>query len=315
MVYQSLESDTLSTAVAAFKEYGSCGRFAPEWVEEAIAASGFRASGQAAEYEEHIFNQTWKTEKETLSDDEDHHQAVLPNEGDTMKVDCNGTDCKEIDYDTTSVATQHDEEASYKAASGSKTDMATNGILVEDNTTMSDVNGTSNNTTIHLTNGASSEDDTMVDCNSTPSTKCDQVAISPPSQDEKMTGCSDTSCNKTNEVIDNALSEGDQMANCDGNAYPKADNVVPSPSSEDAKMIGVFETSGCETGQAEIRSSPQEEKIASDHGASCGQNVQVASGAFPETDPFAIKDDIPGKLDLDKKIENSPDASTPSIVN
>lgn len=77
--YQNLESDTLSTAVAAFKEDGACGHFTPDWLIEARAAMEFRAAGQTAEYEDHLFNETWKTERQTLTDEDEEDQLLQHN--------------------------------------------------------------------------------------------------------------------------------------------------------------------------------------------------------------------------------------------
>lgn len=101
--YQALESDTLSTAVAAFKEDGACGRFDPQWLSESRAASEFRSSGQTAEYEEHMFNETWQSERETLSDDEDISHSRQRNGDGDEEGDCNNfslEDIKESNNDT-----------------------------------------------------------------------------------------------------------------------------------------------------------------------------------------------------------------------
>jgi hypothetical protein len=99
--YQNLGSDTLSTAVAAFKEDGACGHFAPDWLMEARAAMEFRAAGQTAEYEDHLFNETWKTERETLTDEDEEGQLSQHNGDDT---DNKPTDCDDPSGDTIEVA-------------------------------------------------------------------------------------------------------------------------------------------------------------------------------------------------------------------
>lgn len=89
--------------MAAFKEDGACGRFDPQWLSESRAASEFRSSGQTAEYEEHMFNETWQSERETLSDDEDISHSRQRNGDGDEEGDCNNfslEDIKESNNDT-----------------------------------------------------------------------------------------------------------------------------------------------------------------------------------------------------------------------
>jgi hypothetical protein len=99
--YQNLGSDTLSTAVAAFKEDGACGHFTPDWLMEARAAMEFRSAGQTAEYEDHLFNETWKTERETLTDEDEEGQLSQHNGDDN---DNKETGCDDPSGDTIEVA-------------------------------------------------------------------------------------------------------------------------------------------------------------------------------------------------------------------
>lgn len=72
---QNIDSDILSTAIAVFKEDGEWGHFNADWIKEAMTAHEIRTSGQTAAYEEHLFNEMWGCEKETLSDDEESGQT------------------------------------------------------------------------------------------------------------------------------------------------------------------------------------------------------------------------------------------------
>lgn len=69
--YEAVESDTIATAAAAFKEDGALGRFDEIWIREAIAASELRASGGTLEYEKARFDEIWGCENETFTEDED----------------------------------------------------------------------------------------------------------------------------------------------------------------------------------------------------------------------------------------------------
>jgi hypothetical protein len=64
------ESDTLSTAVAAFKQDGALGRLDPEFLAQALAASALRAAGGTAAYEKAQFDAVWGDDEETSSDGE-----------------------------------------------------------------------------------------------------------------------------------------------------------------------------------------------------------------------------------------------------
>ena len=58
-----------------------------------MAASELRAAGQTAEYEEHMFNETWKSDREILSDDEDAPDLLQRNGDGDKEADCDSASC------------------------------------------------------------------------------------------------------------------------------------------------------------------------------------------------------------------------------
>lgn len=69
--YEAVESDTLSTAIAAFKDDGSMGRLDRDWMRNALGASGLRNAGGMTEYEDARFKEIWGDKE--LDDDETPH--------------------------------------------------------------------------------------------------------------------------------------------------------------------------------------------------------------------------------------------------
>jgi hypothetical protein len=104
------ESDTLSTACAAFKEDGSLGRFDPGFLNDAIAASNLRAAGGTAEYEQAQFHNIWGGDKETYSDDDDENAHGSPRDSSENNDESN----KNYTYDDfTQDRQENDEERNH----------------------------------------------------------------------------------------------------------------------------------------------------------------------------------------------------------
>lgn len=135
---QKVDSDILSTAIADFKEDGEWGHFDPVWVKEAMAAHNFRASGSTVAYEEHLFNEMWRCERETLSDDEDTYQPHHHGDHDGH-INCGSTIANNItksdDIDTSANCPARSSDELQNSTSQNRRDGLCNETVATDHTT------------------------------------------------------------------------------------------------------------------------------------------------------------------------------------
>jgi hypothetical protein len=80
------DTDTLNTAIAAFRQDGRGGRHDEEWVRQATMATQARKDGNFNSYEDSMFETFWASTKRELSDDEDEKAETSGKRG---KRSCN----------------------------------------------------------------------------------------------------------------------------------------------------------------------------------------------------------------------------------
>ncbi|KAF7944189.1 hypothetical protein EAE96_010591 [Botrytis aclada] len=67
--FDEMTGDEIATTAADFKSDGSYGRFDPDWIEQAIAASQIRACGGYDAYLDSQFAENWAEDEEGISDE------------------------------------------------------------------------------------------------------------------------------------------------------------------------------------------------------------------------------------------------------